>query len=156
MAWLGEGERREDLLAVLPKLAQQFEGLYQQLWQLPYVPAQTLELCRLRVAQLHACDAEFARSEVELPADKREHLSRWPSHPGFSEAERACLALAEVYTADPQAITDEQADAVKACYGEPGLVALLEALGLFYGLTRLSLLWRLRAEPAAAVDGGAA
>ena len=40
-------------------------------------------------------------------------------------------------------MTDDMADAVKAQYGEPGLVALVQALGLFYGRTRISQLWGL-------------
>ena len=44
---------------------------------------------------------------------------------------------------DPQAITDAQAEAVKSELGDAGLVALIEALGLFYGMTRVRQLWDL-------------
>jgi hypothetical protein len=47
---------------------------------------------------------------------------------------------------DCSAITDAQADAVKAHIGEEGLVALLQALGVFDGLIRLGLIWQ--AKPA--------
>lgn len=146
MTWFSPATTRDGILATLPHYQQGFDALYQALWQLQELPAQALELCRLRVAQLHRSDAEWARKEVPVDEARRAALTHWHQSPLFGEGEKACLALAEVYTMDPQAITDSQADAVKAAYGEAGLVALVEALGLFYGLTRLSLLWELPPE----------
>ena len=48
-----------------------------------------------------------------------------------------------MYAMDAQSITDEQARAVQHHHGDAGLVALVEALGVFDGMTRLSLLWQL-------------
>lgn len=143
MTWFNPAASTEGLLAALAAGHRGFSELYEALWTLEEIPADVLELCRLRIAQLHRCDSELQRESHPLPATQREHLSEWPSHPAFSDAQRACLALCEVYTADPQAITDTQAEAVKAHYGEAGFVALTEAMGLFYGLSRLELLWRL-------------
>ena len=42
---------------------------------------------------------------------------------------------------DVQAITDAQAEAVKAHFGDAGLVLLIEALGQFDGVARLRRLW---------------
>lgn len=143
MTWFSPAVSTDGVFAVLPACHQGFNELYNALWTLEEIPAEVLELCRLRIAQLHRCDSELQRESHPLPAAKREHLADWPSHAGFSDAERACLALCEVYTADPQAITDPQAEAVKTHYGEAGYVALAEAMGLFYGLSRLGLLWGL-------------
>ncbi|HEY6132172.1 MAG TPA: hypothetical protein VIV27_09140, partial [Halioglobus sp.] len=72
-----------------------------------------------------------------------QQLTRWNSDHSFSAAERACLAFTEVYAMDAQAVTDELAAAVKAHFGDAGLVLLVEALGVLDGMTRLSLLWQL-------------
>lgn len=143
MAWRNKPRSRAELLAVTPEYGALFNNLYNQLWRLPQIPATTLELCRLRIAQLHRNDSEWQREEVTLDQAQRDQLANWHGVDCFSTAEQACLGFTEVYAMDPQAITDELAEAVKAHYGEPGLVALIEALGLFYGLTRLSLLWQL-------------
>ncbi|MGD9598223.1 MAG: hypothetical protein AB7G76_11615 [Steroidobacteraceae bacterium] len=45
-----------------------------------------------------------------------------------------------IYGQDPQAITDELAGAVKAHFGETGLVALIEALGVIDGRIRLAMM----------------
>lgn len=146
MSWFSTANNRDDIIAEAPFLAETFHEFYRSFWQLPMLPVQTLELCRLRIAQLHQCDTEWQREEIALPAAMRKDLSQWNKSASYSAAEQACLEFAEVYTMDPQAISDEQADAVKAYYSDAGLVALIEALGMFYGLTRVSQLWELPAN----------
>jgi alkylhydroperoxidase family enzyme len=143
MAWLSSGSDRTSIIRVLPDIATSFAALYQSLWAQPYVPAQILELCRLRLAQLHQCTVELQRQDCELPPDKRVNLAHWHTHSSFSSAERACLAFTEVYAMDAQALTDEHAAAIKSHFGDAGLVLLVEALGILDGMTRLSLLWQL-------------
>lgn len=154
MGWVSSSDDRESTIQVLPRIADSFTPLYQSLWTQPHVPAPTLELCRLRLAQLHRCEVEWQRSDCALPAAKRDGLSRWDSDAQFSDAERACLAFTEVYAMDVSAITDAHADAVKAHYGDAGLVFLVEALGILDGMTRLSLLWQLPA-PTSRIAAGA-
>jgi alkylhydroperoxidase family enzyme len=143
MGWVSSANDRDSTLGVLQDLAAPFSALYQSLWTQPHLPAEVLELCRLRLAQLHRCDVELQRCEFELPAGKVEHLARWDTDKGFSDAERACLAFTEVYAMDAQALTDEHAQAVKSHFGDAGMVLLVEALGILDGMTRLSLLWQL-------------
>jgi hypothetical protein len=149
MSWLDGADDRQQVLAAMPELAERYAELYAQLWALPHIPASSLELCRLRLAQLHKSAVEWQKSEAELAPGQRLALAAWPASELFSAAERACLEFAEVYAMDTQAITDAQAESVKEHYGDAGLVALVEALGLFDGMTRLSLLWQLPAMPAA-------
>jgi alkylhydroperoxidase family enzyme len=143
MNWIGTGNDRQSTMQELPDIAASFTQLYQSLWMQPHIPAATLELCRLRLAQLHQCEAEWQREDYVLRASRRDALSRWDSDDQFTDAERACLAFTEVYAMDTQAITDEHADAVKSHFGDAGLVLLVEALGILDGMTRLSLLWQL-------------
>jgi len=142
MTWLSSNTGREAVIAELPGLAGPYRSLCQSLWTQPHLPPEVLELCRLRLAQLHRCDAEFARSEFPLPDARRAALARWESGEEFSAAERACLAFTEVYAMDAQALTDAHAEAVKQHFGDPGLVLLVEALGLLDGMARLALLWQ--------------
>lgn len=143
MGWLSKGDDRSTTMAVLPQIATGFDALYQSLWTQPHLPAAVLELCRLRLAQLHQCEVEWERRDAEVAPHKREALRDWHSDSGFSDAERACLAFTEVYAMDPQAITDALAQTVKDHFGDAGLVLLVEALGILDGMTRLSLLWQL-------------
>ncbi len=146
MSWLSNGDDRESTLSVLPDIAENFTALYHSLWVQPHLPAEILEVCRLRLAQLHRSAVEWQRRDCAIPTAKSEHLARWDTHSDFSDAERACLAFTEVYAMDTQALTDELAAGVKGHFGDAGLVMLVEALGIFDGMTRLSLLWQLPAD----------
>ena len=148
-------ENRGAMLGELPDLAAPFAALYQSLWQQPHLPAAVLELCRLRLAQLHRCEVELRRRECELAMGKRDCLAQWENDEQFTAAERACLGFTEVYAMDAQALTDADAEAVKSYFGDAGLVLLIEALGIFDGMTRLSLLWQLSDAPVSDTREGA-
>lgn len=142
MSWIAEDLSREQIMQRLPTIGEHFQRLYGSFYQLSQLPPETVELCRLRLAQLHRSAADFALEEYPLTAGKREQLQDWHSASAFSTGERACLAFTEVHAMDCSAITDAQADAVKQHYGEVGLVALLQALGVFDGFIRLGLMWQ--------------
>lgn len=142
MNWIAANADREQTMGRLPAIGEHFQRLYASFYQLPQLPPETVELCRLRLAQLHQSEADFALEEYPLARARREQLRNWHSAEIFSLAERACLELAEVHAMDCSAITDAQADAVKQHFGEAGLVALLQALGVFDGFIRLGLIWR--------------
>ena len=104
-----------------------------------------LELCRLRVAQLLGCASELAirwqpARDAGLDDGKIALLSRWPTDPSFTDAERACLTVAERFVLDPHGLTDDEAAAARAHLGDAGVVALLEALALFDGLARFRVM----------------
>lgn len=129
------------------EMARRYEALWQAVWQQSHVPAGVLELCRLRLAQLHGAARELESSpppgaRVGLDPRKIESLlhGSWTRDSRFSAGERAALDFAEIYAQDPQAITDELAAAVKARFGEAGLVALIEALGMIDGRIRLGMM----------------
>ncbi len=142
MSWIAGNLHREQIMDRLPAIGGHFQSLRASMYQLAQLPPETVELCRLRLAQLHRSDADFALEEFPLAAGKREQLQDWHSAPLFSPGERACLELTEVHAMDCSAITDAQADAVKQHHGEAGLVALLQALGVFDGFIRLGLIWQ--------------
>lgn len=142
MSWIAGNLDRQQIMDRLPAIGGNFQRLYASFYRLSQLPPETVELCRLRLAQLHRSDADFALEEHPLAAGKREQLQEWHRAPSFSAGERACLELAEVHAMDCSAITDAQADAVKQHFGEAGLVALLQALGVFDGFIRLGLIWQ--------------
>ena len=137
------GARYADVAASLPQIGRPFADLYRAFWSLESVPAPTLELCRLRLAQLHGSDLAWQHQAVAAGDERRQALRQWPGSDLFSPAEKACLDLCEVHAMDARAISDEQADAVKAHYGEVGYVAVVQALGVFDAVIRLGLIWNL-------------
>lgn len=127
----------------LPEIGRHFAALYQSFWTLESLPAETLELCRLRLAQLLGSDVAWHHQEVALAPRLRDELSRWPDNALFSPAQKACLELTEMHAIDARSITDAQAEAVKSYFGEVGFVALVQALGVFDAMIRLGLIWGL-------------
>lgn len=137
------------ILAANPLLAQAWQDYRRALWSQPHVPITVLELCRLRLAQLHGAEEQWQTRNIDayragITETKLAALSLWHRDDQFDAAERASLELAEVYFQDPQMITDAQAAAFTAHFGEQGLVALIQALGMFDAQCRLALLLQLQ------------
>ena len=153
MSWvLGEGQHTfADLMALRPNLAADVAAFSDLLWSAPGIDPVTLELCRLRVAQMHGARSALAERRPEAAAaglmeDRIARLSDYGSDPAFSARERACLELSELFVMDPSAIDDATFIAVRDALGEEGTVALLEALAVFDGFSRASVM--LDAAPA--------
>jgi hypothetical protein len=128
------------------ELTASYDAVWKMLWQQPYIPATVLELCRLRLAQLHRADAEL--SVRQIPASSADEAKiqsllngGWLQDKNFSGAELAALEFAEIYGQDANAISDENAAQIKQYYGESGLVCLIEALGFIDGRIRLALVF---------------
>jgi len=129
-------------------VAQEFDAFWAALQKQPYIPAALLELCRLRLAQMHRATEEV---KLRYPGPQKSGLTeskiatllsgQWEHNPAFTPEEVAVLIFAEMYGMDPASITDEQADEVKKHFGEPGLVALIQALGIIDARIRLSLVF---------------
>lgn len=125
-------------------LARDFNVVWNDIWRQDHVPPEALELARLRLAQLHGATAEFGGGplpESDPARIEAVRSGRYASDPAITPAERAVLEFTEVYAQDPMALTDELADGVKAHFGEPGLVCLVEALGFIEGRIRLGLMF---------------
>ena len=140
----------ERVLAHRPNLHDSYRNFYEIFWQQELLPARILELCRLRIAQLHDCRAELARFRPEPKGLESgpallKRLRNWHREPDFDDTERACLEMAELFVQDPHAISDPLAEAVIAGLGEPGYVAFAEALAILDSSTRIQC--ALQAEP---------
>ena len=146
MTWVADTAMDfQGLMNLRPNLHADYQAFAELFWQRQLLPAALLELCRLRVAQIHRCQPELKRRRSEaraagLEEGKIDALSQWHRDERFSEAERACLSVAECFTMDPHSISDDMAARAVAELGDAGFVALLEALALFDGFSRFQVL----------------
>ena len=136
-----------------PELFARFRAFAGLFWTRRPVDPVVLELCRLRIAQLLGSDADLAERGPEardagLTEARIATLDRWRDTPGYSAAERACLAFAEKFALDPHGVTDADAAAVAAHLSPPEMVAFTEALAVFDGFTRFRLILGIEADAA--------
>lgn len=131
----------DGLLSVRPELAALHEPFAATVWEDRLVDPVVLELCRVRIAQLHGDAAEAARRTPEGLAagcggELFEALPRWPADPAFTAVQRAALAVAEQFVVDAHGVTDEQVAELVDHLGAGATVAFTAAVGLFDGFTR--------------------
>ena len=134
MSWLVSGAvSRNDVLALHPPLAADHQGLLDQVWASSVDPI-VLEYCRLRTATLlgnsHAWGEPRSSAAAAAGLDESlvASLAQWPTHPGFDDDTRACLALAEQYVIDVHGITDDQVRDLETRIGADGVITLTTAL----------------------------
>ena len=157
MSWIAEPEAAVDsfeaVLSQRPELATLYRTYYGGLWEKSPVPADILELARLRIAEIHECDAELAiqHEAAGLSQAQRDALANWQASPLFSDGQRAALGLAERIVWEHHQITDEESGAVRQHLGDAGLVAFTVAISLFDANCRLKLALGVT-PPAAGVD----
>ncbi len=132
-----------------PELLEQFRGFYGALWDEHMLDPALLEMIRLVIARIHKCDAELAirHDSSGLSDAKRAALADWRASDLFDASEQACLAYVERMPFEHTAISDDEADAVRAALGEPGYVALSVAASLFDALCRVRLVLDLDQDP---------
>ena len=155
MTWLpasAEGATPlERVFALRPDLLDQFKDFYFQLWEPRKVDPVLLELCRLRVAQVHGCESElqvrYAGARTEgLSEEKIAALAHWKEEAAFGAAERAALAFAEKFAQGVHCITDEDVAALSAHLAPAEIVALCQALAMFDGLARFRRILAIETE----------
>ena len=155
VSWLPEsGSGRDDFersFGLRPELFAAWREFAELFWEKRLVDPELLELCRLRIAQLHRAEHPLSLRRPEaraagLDETKLARLAEWWKQPGFSELERACLRFAEQFVVDAKGMSDEEAAPVIAALGEAGSVAFIEALAIFDGISRFCRM--LGVEPA--------
>jgi alkylhydroperoxidase family enzyme len=125
-----------------PDVFATYAAYVDEVWASDALPPGTLELCRVRIAQLLGVPSE---QEVRLGAevagleDKLAQLSAWTDDARFTPVDRACLAFAEQFVLDTQALDDPTAAAVRAVVGDAGLVTLALGVGLAEGMVRAAV-----------------
>jgi hypothetical protein len=140
-------ERLSAALAPGGEMARAYDALCEAVWRQPYLPPGALELCRLRLAQLHGAKRELtlrhptAAGVAGIDAKTASlQAGTWLRDGRLTAAERAAIGFTELYAQDAGSVTDDAASEVKQHFGERGLVALIEALGVIDGRIRLGLM----------------
>ena len=145
MSWIQDESGNtplEALLAHRPPLLEGYRKFYAALWQEGLVSARVLEICRLRIAAIHDCAAEWhiRDSGVQLGDDEVDAILRGEAG-CFDEGERAALSAAERIPYQHHEMTDDEVAALKQAFGDGGCVSLLNALVLFDANCRLKLVF---------------
>lgn len=125
-----------------PEVFAAYAAYVDEVWSSDDLPPGTMELCRVRIAQLLGAAREEAvrlGPAVDGLEDKLSNLAGWPSDPRFTTIDRACLAFAEQFVLDTQALDDPTAEAVRAEVGDAGLVTLSLGVGLAEGMVRAAV-----------------
>jgi alkylhydroperoxidase family enzyme len=131
----------ERVLGLRPELLAGFRTLHARLWDGRTLDPELLEVCRLRIAQLHGATGELrvrhrAAMDAGLTEEKVAALAHHGSSPLYNEQERRALAYAEQLVVDVHGITDDQFAALAGDLEPSEAVALTLALGLVDALAR--------------------
>ncbi len=141
-SWLGgPGTSIDRVLSMRPDLAELWHRLDAELWTDPTADPVLLELCRIRVAQLHRAEGSAghrtpAAVAAGLTDELVEALPRWAVDDRFDEATRAALAVAELFVVDVHSVTDDQMAAVGEALGPSALTTFGTALAVWDGICR--------------------
>ncbi len=125
-----------------PQVFEALAAYVDEVWASDDLPPGTMELCRVRIAQLLGVEREQAvrlGPSVDGLEHKLSNLAGWPTDPRFTDCDRACLAFAEQFVLDTQALDDPIAAAVRAEVGDAGLVTLSLGVGLAEGMVRAAV-----------------
>ncbi len=130
-----------DVLRGHPDVVEQLDAADDAAWAT--APADVLELCRLRIAQLLGCAAELAARTPGAGVDEATvaELSLWPTSSRFGARERACLAFCEQFVIDVATLDDPLTAAVTEQLGAQGFVDFVSALLVIEQRQRLRLGW---------------
>ena len=131
-------------MASRPELVALYSRFVGRLWTDRLVEPITLELCRLRIAQLHRDGAGMAErtAVAAVSEDLVAALHDWPTSSVFTDAHRAALAVCELFVIDAHSVTDDIVGKLCVHFPADEIVALVTAFGLFDGFTRFRLAQR--------------
>ncbi len=128
------------VLAHRPELQVRYRAFMKSVRGDGNLPPRLLELCRVRVAQIHDCAAELALSDAAAPLTAAEKDQLAAGRLGdFSDAEQAALAIAELMPYAHHQLDDAAVKRADELLGHAGCVALLTALAFFDVNCRLKL-----------------
>jgi alkylhydroperoxidase family enzyme len=128
-------------VASMPDVRAAMDHAHEAAWKA--TEPQTFELCRLLVALLLHCDAEYGARTlgVEISDSVVAELARWPTSNAFTDSERAALAFTEQFVTDVASMSDQTAEALRLQLGDAGLNNFTRALLVIEQRIRLRLVW---------------
>jgi alkylhydroperoxidase family enzyme len=152
MSWLqgvrGAPSAFEAVLGLRPELLRLYRNFSSTLWNRTLVPAHLLELCRLRIAAVHDCEAERAirHADAGVSAEQVAALDSWRDALCFSPVERAALGFAEKMPRQHHGVTDDDVAALRVHLSDAQVVALTVAAALFDANCRLRLVFGIEPQ----------
>jgi len=141
----------EDLLATRPDLLEPHRVYYARVFEDDVAPADLLELGRLCVATVHGCASELAIRcpDTGITDEQVESLPHWRDATCYSGLQRATLVLAEKMPFRHKEVIESDVAPLREALGEPRMVGLFIAIGLFDATCRLRLVFDIEAQPRA-------
>jgi alkylhydroperoxidase family enzyme len=145
----------ERAFALRPDLHAAWRDFATLFWEGELLPLSVLELCRLRVGQMHGAYLpdlcpKMGKSRASLAPGKAASLEAWWQSDAYSATERAALRFAEQFVLDPKGISDEDAAAVVSAFGDAATVAFVELLAILDGFSRFARILGVGADPGGA------
>ena len=135
MSWLGSDSFAE-LFGLRPELYADYRTFADSVSEGGCADPELLDLCRARGAQiLGSASAPTALDDARVAT-----LADWRHSERFSDRDRACLRLTEGFVLDPHGVSDADAASVAAHLSPAEMVALIEALAIFDGFSRMRLI----------------
>ena len=120
MSWIasaGDFPPLEGLFAHRSELLSRYKAFYRALWDDGLVPRRVLELCRLRVAAIHDCAAEWAVRDANVALDSPEAAAlKRGDFAAFTAGEQTALAIAEQFPFQHHAVSDEDVAAAAEAF----------------------------------------
>lgn len=151
MSWIDgveAGTPIDALLGLRPGLLARYKAFYSALWEDDLLPRRLLELCRLRIAEIHGCAQERTVRDAAVGlSDLEEAALRTGDPAAFAAPEQAALARAEQFPFEHHGISDAAVDWAKTQLGAKAIVALLVALAFFDVSCRWKLAFDLETQP---------
>lgn len=148
MTWLTADREQaslDDLLAHRPQLQAKYRAFYDSIREAGLLPPRLLELCRLRMAAIHDCEAEWSKRDADVTlTDSELDALRRGEFDGFAAAEQAALTVTERVPYQHHELTDAEVTGLKSQLGDAGCVSLINALVLFDVNCRLKLAFDLQ------------
>jgi len=129
-------------LAYVPPLLETCFAHFRAVMSPGAVPAKTKELVAVRVSFANECEyclASHTKLARKLGAGDAEidALAKGALSP-FTEAERAALRLADAMAGSGRDVPDDVVEAVRAHYGDAGVVEVAAVAGLFHYFNRFN------------------
>lgn len=156
MSWItAQDTSWSSLLARHPALAPGYQAFYRSLWRDGGLDRRVLECCRLRIAAIHDCDAEWrVRDPAVILSSAEQAALRHGECGPFPPAQRAALQLAERMPFDHHGMEDAEVTAAREHFGAAGTVQLLLALAFFDATCRMKLVSGVAPIPAPSGSNG--
>lgn len=138
----GDADELMRLWSMNGDLARAAVGFSTAIYASDLIPVRTRELMRMRIAQINVCEVCLeTRLEDPVTAGIDEvdydHVAEWATWPGYSDAERVAIELAEKVALDHTALDDDWFASARAHFTDQQLHGMVVMVGAWIALGRV-------------------